>query len=133
MNPFTNRSYREEVERICANAKPDYPCAYYDKDGDCIEALIKQEPYYAERIDDLVTVYCGEKNDEIVGCLIKGVKKIFKKDPRTRIILRAGRVRLAEFLIVGILTQKGGNLHTYQRLRESLADLADIETELQCC
>ena len=130
MNPLSNQKYSEEVMRICADAKPDFPCAYYDIDGDCIEALVKQEPYYAERIDDLVTVYCSENNDEIIGCLIKGVKKIFSKNPKTQIIMQAGRVLLSDFFIVGFLTQKGGNLYTYQRLRESLAG---IDAELELC
>ena len=130
MKPLTNDEYVKKVMEICHIAKTEFPTVYYDRDGDCIEALMKPDAYYAERIDDLVTVYCSEVNGDIIGCLIKGVKKVLEKDPRTQIILQAGRMRLADFFLVGFLTQKKADLRAYQRLRECVAN---IETELQCC
>jgi hypothetical protein len=44
----------------------------YDPDGACIEFLAKPEPFYAERIDDLVTVYYSQDTHEVIGSLLKG-------------------------------------------------------------
>lgn len=128
MSALSNEEYAKEVMRICDNPKVKLPIAYYDSDGDCIEVLISAEPFHGERIDDLVTVYCSEVNDEIVGCLIKGIKKVFDNDPKTKIILHAGRMRLSDFFLVGFLTQKTADLHTYQKLRECV-EQHNIETE----
>ncbi len=51
------------------------PTAIYDSDGDCIEFLAKPEPFFAERVDDLVTIYYSQETGELVGSLIKGVSK----------------------------------------------------------
>lgn len=51
------------------------PVSYYDRDGDCIEFLISNDSYRAERIDDRLTVYFSRETGEIIGSLIKGVRK----------------------------------------------------------
>ncbi len=54
--------------------------------------------FYAERIDSLVTVYYSETTGDIVGSLIKGVRKFIaemsKKAPGFRIEIEDGKVRL---------------------------------------
>ncbi len=55
------------------------PTATYDVDGDCVEFLARPDSFYAERIDDLVTVYYSQETDEIIGSLIKGVSKYCQK------------------------------------------------------
>jgi len=132
MSALSNEDYTKEVMKICSNPKIKAPNVYHDPDGDCIEVLVSAEPFYAERIDDLVTVYYSEASEEIVGCLIKGIKKLLDKDPKTQIILHAGKVRLSDFFLVGFLTQKAANLHMYQKLRECVEQY-NIETELLGC
>jgi hypothetical protein len=46
----------------------------YDPDGDCIEFLAKPDPFYAERVDDLVTVYYSQETNEVIGSLITDVR-----------------------------------------------------------
>src|SRR5687768_12700110 len=74
------------------------PTAEYDPDGDCIELLVKPDPFYAERVDDLVTVYYSQETKEVIGSLIKGVSKfceeMLKKMPGFKIEIADGRVRL---------------------------------------
>ncbi len=132
MSDLSNKDYAKEVMQICGNSNIKLPTVYHDPDGDCIEVLVSAGPFYAERIDDLVTVYYSEANEKIVGCLIKGIKKLFDKDPKTRIILHAGKVRLSDFFLVGFLTQKAANLHIYQKLRECVEQY-NMETELLGC
>jgi len=72
--------------------------ATYDPDGDCIEFLAKPDPFYAERVDALVTVYCSQESNEVVGSLIKGVSrfchKLLDKMPGFKIEIQDGRVSL---------------------------------------
>lgn len=129
MSALSNEEYEKEVMEICKDSKTELPIVYYDPDGDCIEVLVKTEPFYSERIDDLVTVYYSEANEEIIGCLIKGIKKILDHDPKTQIIVHAGRIRLSDFFLVGFLAQKTADLRIYQKLRECVEQY-NIETEL---
>jgi len=113
------------------------PLVRYDPDGDCIEFIAKPDPFYAERIDKLVTVYCSERTNEIVGSLIKGVsrfqKEMSKKLPGFRIIVQDGRVRLEHIFLAGLWSAKPDkeNLRviTYQKLIEVAEDTA-AEAEL---
>ncbi len=75
---MTTTSNAEFARRMMLLARPAdqfEPTATYDSDGDCIEFLAKPDPFFAERIDDLVTVYYSQETGELVGSLIKGVAK----------------------------------------------------------
>jgi len=49
------------------------PCAHYDRDGDCIEFFLSNEPFYAIRVSHCITVYYSEKTSEVVGGQIKAI------------------------------------------------------------
>lgn len=72
--------------------------ATYDPDGDCIEFIAKPDPFYAERIDDRVTVYYSQETDEVIGSFIKGVsgfcRDVLSALPGFRIEIQNGPVRL---------------------------------------
>jgi hypothetical protein len=98
---MTVTSNQEFAKRMMLLAKPAErfrPTATYDPDGDCIEFLASPESFYAERVDDLVTVYYSQETGEVIGSLIKGVSKFCKtlleKMPGFRIEIRDGRVSL---------------------------------------
>jgi hypothetical protein len=98
---MTVTSNQEFAKRMMLLAKPAErfrPTATYDPDGDCIEFLATPESFYAERVDDLVTVYYSQETGEVIGSLIKGVSKFCKtlleKMPGFRIEIRDGRVSL---------------------------------------
>jgi len=55
------------------------PGAYYDPDGDCIEFFAKTGGFYAERIDELLTVYRSRESGEIIGSLVKGISRLFRQ------------------------------------------------------
>lgn len=103
MNITTNSEF---AKRMMLLAKPSHqfkPTAVYDSDGDCIEFLAKPDPFYAERVDDLVTVYYSQETDEVVGSLIKGVKhfcqEMFTKMPGFRIEISDGQVSLQHIFL----------------------------------
>lgn len=60
-------------------SEPFEPSATYDPDGDRIEFIARPDSFYAERVDDLVTVYYSHETNEIVGSLIKGVSQLSRQ------------------------------------------------------
>jgi hypothetical protein len=85
---------------LARSAPPFAPSATYDPDGDCIEFIAKPDSFYAERIDDLVTVYYSQQSREIVGSLIKSMSRfnrdVLQKVPGFRIEIDDGKVRLVQ-------------------------------------
>ena len=113
------------------------PHSTYDKDGDCVEFLAKPDPFYGERIDDLVTVYRSQADNEIVGALIKGVKRFCEKVltlyPGFGIEVQDGKVKVAcLFRAKAWATPKADDkmlMITYRKLIEA-AEAAEAEAGL---
>lgn len=103
MQALTNEEFAAQVALLAQNAGPPQATAVYDPDGDCIEFLARPEPFYAERVDDLVTVYYSQETRAIVGSLIKGVsrfcKDLLKQLPGFRIEVSDGAVRLEHIFL----------------------------------
>ncbi len=98
MTTTSNAEFAKRMMLLAESAEGFKPTVAYDPDGDCIEFLVSPDPFYAERIDDLVTVYYSQETNEVVGSLIKGVAKfcstILQRLPGLRIEIRDGRVSL---------------------------------------
>ena len=75
MNTLTNEEFGRLVMENAGSAEAFQPTALYDPDGDCIEFLAAPDPFYAERVDELVTVYYSQNTNEIIGSLIKGISR----------------------------------------------------------
>ncbi|MBN1910547.1 MAG: hypothetical protein JW818_12455 [Pirellulales bacterium] len=132
----------EEFARIVlskAQSEPFVPTAQYDSDGDCIEFLASPEPFFAERVDDLVTVYYGQDSHEIVGSLLKGVsefcQQLLQKMPGFKIEVHDGRVRLHHIfrarLWSSVTEEDSMPTLTYKKLM-AIAEETCVEAEL-CC
>src|SRR5437879_1585691 len=97
-NPLSNAEFAAQVMALARPEEAFTPTATYDPDGDCIEFLAKPDSFYAERVDDLVTVYYSQETNEVVGSLIKGIsgfcKTLSETMPGFKIEIRDGRVRL---------------------------------------
>lgn len=102
------------------------PQVLFDKDGDCLEFLISNESFYAQRLDGLVTVYYGEGSGRLVGSVIKGISKFLRsaleRAPGFKIEIRDGRVRLGHLFTATLWLSDnppaGTELVVYERLRE---------------
>jgi len=94
----TNEEFAKRMMLLAEPAERFKATATYDPDGDCIEFLASPDPFYAERIDDLVTVYYSQENNEIIGSQIKGVSKFYRavlrQMPGFKIEVHDGRVSL---------------------------------------
>lgn len=98
MTVTSNDAFAKRMTLLARPAELFKPTATYDPDGDCIEFLAKPDPFYAERIDDLVTVYYSQETGDVIGSLIKGVsgfcRDVLSKMPGFRIEIQDGAVRL---------------------------------------
>lgn len=81
MTVTSNAEFAKRIMLLARPAERFRPTATYDPDGDCIEFLAKPDPFCAERVDDLVTVYFSQETGEIIGSLINGVSRICSTRP----------------------------------------------------
>ena len=137
MTAMPNDEFAEKVLRMAEQAPEAGPTATYDPDGDCIEFLAKPDPFYAERVDDLVTVYYSQETGEVIGSLIKCVSdlkaQLLRDLPGFRIVISQGRVRLEHVFLARLWSEDRQPdalpTVTYQKLAE-LAEQTDAEAEL---
>jgi hypothetical protein len=126
VSPMTNEEF---AQLVLSKVPPDHefkPSADYDADGDCIEFIAAPDSYYAERIDALVTVYRSQETDEIVGSLIKGVRKfignVMRNAPGFKIEIRDGRIKLVHIFTARLWAEAMDPNDvpgvTYQKLRQ---------------
>lgn len=138
---MTVTSNPEFARRMMLLAKPAAkfkPTANYDRDGDCIEFLAKPDPFNAERVDDLVTVYYSQETGEVIGSLIKGVsdfyREVLQKAPGFGIAIEDGRIRLEHIFLARLWTSEADLDEmvtlTYRKLID-VAEEADVETEME--
>ena len=79
MTVTSNDEFARRMVLLARPAEQFKPTATYDPDGDCIEFVAKPDAFYAERVDDLVTVYYSQETGELIGSLIKGVSKFCRE------------------------------------------------------
>lgn len=103
MTVTSNADFAKRMMLLARPAEQFRPTATYDPDGDCIEFLAKPDPFYAERVDELVTVYYSQETGEVVGSLIKGVvrfcSEFSKKNPGFHIVIEDGPFRLEHLFL----------------------------------
>jgi hypothetical protein len=102
--------------------------ATFDPDGDCIEFLAKPDPFYAERVDDLVTVYYSQETGEVVGSLIKGIsqfcREIVERAPGFRITIEDAPIRLDHIFLARMWTKQTEPEEMVTLVYQKLIDVA---------
>ncbi len=117
---------------------PDKPMVFFNRDGDCIEVVLSDESYRAERLDNLVTVYVGRESGELVGALIKGVRAFIRRTlahaPGFAIEVEDGQIKLEYLFTAQLWSQakppNGSVIHTYKKLRD-LAERGGLRVALE--
>lgn len=54
------------------------PCAYYGPEEDALIFYFRNDPDYAKRVNKWLTLYLAMDSDELVGCQVKGVRKVLE-------------------------------------------------------
>lgn len=92
----------------------------YVPEGDCLTFYFKDDEAYAERVDELLTVYRSMKSDELVGCQIKGVRFILKNLGNFGVQVKDGSIDLrALFIAYAFATKQWPPAKTFGELREA--------------
>jgi hypothetical protein len=137
MTAMSDSDFAKRMMLLARPAEQFEPTATYDPDGDCIEFLAKPDPFYAERVDDLVTVYYSQETNEIIGSLIKGAagfcSKVLETMPGFRIEIKDGRVRLVHLFRARLWTSNTDRSDLVTLTNEKLIQVAeesDLETEM---
>ena len=109
-NPDFVRLVTGENNELVTREEDFKPFAIYIPEGDCLEFIYSPEPCFGERIDDLVTVYVGKSSGEVVGSMIKGVRRFYRnilaKCPGFVIEIEDGPVKLVHLFRAHAWTQK---------------------------
>lgn len=138
MTVTSNEEFAKRMMLLTEPVEPFKPTATYDPDGDCIEFLISPDPFYAERVDDLVTVYYSQESGQVIGSFIKGVSKFchafLEKMPGFQIELQDRRVKLRHIFLARLWSSQHAprTLPTlaYKKL---IAIAEDTEVEGELC
>jgi hypothetical protein len=138
MSATSSSEFARQMMLLGRPAEQFEPTAIYDPDGDCIEFLAKPDSFYAERVDDLVTVYYSQETNEVIGSLIKGVRdfyeNILKVMPGFQIEIRDGRVRLVHIFRARLWTSRAAPTEIVTLTYEKLIQVAeDSEVEAELC
>ena len=67
MNTLLNVLQRERLA-------PFKSSCYYCPEADALNLHFRADEYYAERVDDRLTVYLSLDSDQLVGCQVKGIR-----------------------------------------------------------
>lgn len=134
---LSNKQFLKEVLALAEKGERFKPGAWYNKQGDCIECLFAPDMFYAERVDDLLTVYYSRQTGKLIGCVLKGVsgfyKKVVQQLPGFALEIRDGRVRIGLLLRARVWPEarrdKSVPLKIYEKVIEQ-ADETQAEAEL---
>jgi len=137
MTVLSNDEFAKQVMQLAKPVEPFEPVVTYDRDGDCIEFLSRADNFYAERIDDLVTVYYSQETNEVIGSLLKGVSKfcadLLEKMPALKIVIKDGPTKLEHIFLARLCSfdRPPGDMVTltYRKLIK-VADESKAEAQL---
>jgi hypothetical protein len=103
------------------------PRPYYGHDEDCLTFYFDNAESYARRVDELLTLFLSLKNNELVGCQVKGVRKNLKRLGQFGISIKHGKIRLdLVFHLLAFLAEKPAQRKRYLELSERSKDV-DLE------
>lgn len=101
------------------------PVPHYFANGDFVSYYFREDRCYAQRVDDLLTIYLAIGSGDLVGCKIKGVRHILRTAGDFGVKVDDGDVELGLFFFVGAIQAKSES----QRVRyEELGRIAKHAT-----
>ena len=110
------------------------PHPFYCEIGDYLTYFFEDEDFYAERIDDVLTVYLSMDGDDFVGFKLKGVAHLLETlgDFTIHVEDEDGEITLGMLFLVGMqLTTNPKVIEYYQRFARDTQKIAVKKRELQ--
>jgi hypothetical protein len=99
---------------------------YYSQEGDFLTYFFENQDHYAERLDDILTVYRSMDERRFVGFKLKGVVHLLKTlgDFKFDVFDRDGILLLSMLLIAGtMMTSEHSALPIYQQFASKTTDI----------
>src|SRR5437764_10757209 len=116
----------KNLTKFLETAKPTVfePRPYYGSEEDCLTFYFDNAESYGKRVDKLLTLFLAVKNDELVGCQVKGVRKNLKRLGNFGIAIKHGKVRLDLFFhLLAFLADKPQQRQKYLDLSQRTRDV----------
>jgi len=98
--------------------------AWYNGPGDCIEVHLAKDEYYAQRVDDVLTVFRSQSSGDIVGCQVKGMVALLQKTGSLGLEFRAKKVPLGVLFLLSFFQARDPVLDLPER-QNLYRDLGD--------
>jgi hypothetical protein len=77
------------------------PVPHYFPAGDYVTFYVRDEQCHAEQVDDLLTVFLANDTGEMVGCKVKGVKRLLSEMGSFGVTVQNDNVFLELFFLLG--------------------------------
>lgn len=103
----------------------------YSPDGDFLTLHLEDVDYFAQRVDDLLTVYLADDNKRLVGCKIKGVRRILDTLGQFGVSIEDGALKLSFFFLPGIDRMEPSRRRWYEELGQRTRGLSVDPAELR--
>jgi len=123
---------RELIEHIKSHPPTSafHPCARYGPEEDALMFYFRNDPDYAKRINSRVTVYLSMDDHEMVGCQIKGVKRVLDELGAVDITIKHGRVKL-QIVLLALMDSLVEREETRSFYREVLRKAKETDVDLE--
>lgn len=115
----------ELMTRIAQEEGPARQGCFYSRDADCVFCHLEDVPYFAERVDGLLTIYRAEEDARLVGAQLKGVSKLPKHDVLGLGLRHEGDVQVLELVLLTFRSQPQPSTPEPEALRRK-ADYFDV-------
>jgi len=121
----------KDLMKLVDSTKPRgfEPHPYFGLEEDCLTFYFDNAESYGKRIDDLLTLFLSVKNNELVGCQVKGIRKNLKRLGHFGIAIKHGKIRLDLFFhLLAFLAEKAPQRQKYLDLSQRIRDV-EVEFE----
>jgi hypothetical protein len=106
------------------------PCAYYGPEEDALMFYFRSDPDYAKRINSRVTVYLSMDDHELVGCQIKGVRRVLEELDELGLTIKHGAIKL-HIVLLAIMDQMVEQEETREVYREVFKKAKETDVEFE--
>jgi hypothetical protein len=124
----------KDLMKFLETAKPKgfEPRPYFGPEEDSLTFYFDNAESYGKRVDDLLTLFLSVKNDELVGCQVKGIRKNLKRLGNFGVAMKHGKIQLGLFFhLLAFLAEKPQQREKYLDLSQRIKDVeVEFDDEL---
>jgi hypothetical protein len=107
------------------------PRPFYSPDGDFLTFYFRGDEHYAERVDELLTIYLSMDGDELIGCKIKGVRRILDTLGKFGVEVSGQDMQLSFLFLPGASMLEDERRKRYEEIGAHTRDIRLNPSELQ--